>query len=76
MTFKPEPILQDVRIRITCQAGVLMDAPLNMAAIAASLNEGTVFAFVYDRNVPDEEGNHTPDIRKARLIIADDGPLV
>lgn len=62
MTFEPLAITQDVRLTLTCKAGALLDVPLSMAAIVGEVNNGELFSFVYDRNVPSDDPNeeYTP----------------
>jgi hypothetical protein len=69
-------ITEDVTLKLECSAGVLLLLPLSMAAIISTVNDGDMFSFVYDRNIPDEGEERAPDVRKARLMIVDDGPLI
>lgn len=66
-------IQDDVTLTLNSSAGVLFHMPLRMSAIVAEVNSGEILPFVYDRHVPDEDEEHVPALRRARLMIVDDG---
>lgn len=66
-------VADDITLTLNSSAGVLYHMPLRMSAIVASINNGEILPFVYDRRVQDEDEEYAPEFRKGRLMVVDDG---
>ena len=68
-------VADDITLTLNSSAGVLYHMPLRMSAIVASINNGEILPFVYDRRVQGEDEEYSPEFRMGRLMVVDDGPF-